>query len=163
MSSKIQIPANTAPAAIVLGTNSTNPEFNAKSDYAVVRLTPGLVDQVRRRVELAREAGRRDDDLYELNFWGGTAEFYDTGILEACQAAMTADQAAQDGMRSGDHPAMPPVHQPAIRNRLDCEPEALGRIRDHERPAAGGSGGLRPQRPRQDRVLNPDEPARRNR
>ena len=41
----------TNPVAIVLATSSTNPEYNGECDYALVRLSPGLIEQVRRRVE----------------------------------------------------------------------------------------------------------------
>ena len=114
---------NNAPllVAIVLDTHSTDPDFNGDCDYAVVRLTPELVDQVRRRVELARQAGRQDDDLYELYFWGGTAEFYDSGLVDACEKALTAEQAAQDwlaGLEQDGHALVPPAADLAT-----CEPQ----------------------------------------
>ena len=127
MSNETPIPENTAPAtAIVIDTHSTNPDFNGDCDYAVVQLTPGLVDQVRRRVELARQAGRQDNDLYELYFWGGTAEFYDCNLLDACQEAVAArgadgDQAAQDwltGLEQNGHALMPPAADLAA-----CQPQ----------------------------------------
>jgi hypothetical protein len=59
-------------------------------DYAVVDLTPALVSLIRRRTELARVAGRLDDAVCELSFWGGTAEFYDSSLIEACQYALSA-------------------------------------------------------------------------
>jgi hypothetical protein len=120
MSNETQTPADAgrqAPA-IVIGTHSTDSEFNGDCDYAVVQLTPDLVDQIRRRVELARQAGQQDGDLYELYFWGGTAEFYDGNLLDACQEAVAAatgadgDQAAQDWLtkleRDG-HALVPPA------------------------------------------------------
>ena len=113
MSNETQIHANTAqPAAIVLGTSSTNSEFNAECDYAVVRLTPKLLDQVRRRVKLARQAGGQDDDLYELYFWGGTAEFYGNDLLDACQEAVATDEVAHDwltGLEQNGHALVPPA------------------------------------------------------
>jgi hypothetical protein len=122
MSNETQIPADTRqPAAVVLGTHGTNPEFNGECDYAVVQLTPELVDQVRHRVELARQAGCQDDDLYELYFWGGTAEFYDTGLLDACQEAVASDQAAHDwlmGLEQNGHALVPPAADLSA-----CEPQ----------------------------------------
>lgn len=116
MSRKTRIPAKTRqqaqPATIVLAVTSTNPEFDDKCDYAVVQLTPALVDQVRRRVELAREAGGQDDDLYELYFWGGTAEFYGGDLVDACQEAAATDQAAQDWLtrlEQDGHALVPPA------------------------------------------------------
>ena len=121
-----QLPASTGtddaqqalPVTIVLETHSTDPDFNGDCDYAVMRLTPGLMEQVRRRVEVARQAGQQDDDLYELSFWGGTAEFYGCELPEACQEAVAAakgtgaDQAAQDwltGLEANGHALMPPA------------------------------------------------------
>jgi len=51
------------PATIVLGTRSTDPEFNGDCDYAVMQLTPELMEQIHRRVELARQVGSQDDDF----------------------------------------------------------------------------------------------------
>jgi hypothetical protein len=113
MSNGIPIPDKTTqPVAIILATHSTDENFNGDCDYAVVQLTPELVDQVHRRVELARQAGQQDDDLYELNFWGGTAEFYDSDLLEACQEAIAADQTAKDwlsGLEQNGHALLPPT------------------------------------------------------
>ena len=104
---------------IILNTSSTSPEYNADCDYAVVELTAALVEQIRRRVELARQVGQQDNDLYELSFWGGTAEFYDHGLIEACQEAIAAarketdgDQAACDwlsGLEQDEHALLPPT------------------------------------------------------
>jgi hypothetical protein len=96
--------------AIILVTDSTNPEFNGDCDYAVVCLTPEVVDQVRRRVELARQAGKQDDSLCELYFWDGTAEFYDSDLVDACQAAFADEKAAQewlDGLEQEGHALLP--------------------------------------------------------
>ncbi len=127
MSNETPIPENIVqPATIVLAVTSTNPEFDDKCDYAVVRLTPELVDQVRRRVELARQAGQQDGDLYELYLWGGTAEFYGGDLLEACQAAVAADQAVQDWLtrleRDGHALVPPSVDLAACQSqRVECD------------------------------------------
>ncbi len=95
---------------IIFDASGSNPEFNGDCDYAVVDLTPTLVDQIRRRVDLARQAGQQDKDLYELYFWGGTAEFYDSDLVDACQEAVATDQAAQDwlsGLQRDGYAPMP--------------------------------------------------------
>lgn len=111
---------------IILTTYSSDENFNGECDYAVVELTPELVAQVRRRVELARQAGLQDQDLWELYFWDGTAEFYDSSLLEACENAVAgakvgdADQAAhewQSGLEQDGHAGLPEgvnlaAHQP---------------------------------------------------
>jgi hypothetical protein len=88
---------------LIFNTHSSNDHYNGDCDYAIVDLTPALAEQIRRRVALARQAGQQDDDLNELYFWGGTAEFYDCELIEACEEAVAAaahgpdpDQAARD-------------------------------------------------------------------
>jgi len=100
---------------IIFHTHSSDPHYNGDCDYAVVELTPALVEQIRRRVELARQARSQDDDLYELYFWGSTADFYDHRLIEACEKAIAAtaedaDQAVQDWMDhldQGEHALLP--------------------------------------------------------
>ena len=75
---------------IFLETTSTNPEFNGNCDYAVVNMTPALAKQIRQRVKLARRAGSQDAEICEVYFWCGTAEFFDSGLVDACQEAVTA-------------------------------------------------------------------------
>ncbi len=87
---------------LIFNAHSSNAHCNADCDYAVVELTPALAKRIRNRVALVRQAGRKDRDLWELHFWGGTAEFFDHKILDACQNAVVAaggpdpDQAARD-------------------------------------------------------------------
>ena len=99
------------------GDAQQRPRFQRRCDYAVVELTPGLVDQIRRRVELARQAGRQDNDLYEIYFWGGTADFYDSDLPDACEDAMATDEAAQEWLPGWSRTDMPwclppPTFQP---------------------------------------------------
>jgi hypothetical protein len=109
---------------IVLSTESTDPDFNGDCDYAVVQLTPELVERVRRRVELARQAGDKDDDLCELQFLGGTEEFHDSGLPEACQNAVAVakgDEAARQwlaGLEQDGHALVPPTVDLAA-----CQPQ----------------------------------------
>jgi hypothetical protein len=116
---------------IILNTSSTNPEFNGDCDYALADLTPALVEQIRQRAELARQIRERDDDLYEMYFWGSTAEFYNHRLLEACQEAVAtsggpgSDQAVQDWMdhlEQGGHALVPPgVNVEALEpERTEC-------------------------------------------
>ncbi len=87
---------------LILNAHSSDENYNGDCDYAIVDLTPALAEEIRRRVALARQAGQQDNDLYELYFWGSTADFYDHNILDACQEAAAAasgpdpDQAARD-------------------------------------------------------------------
>jgi hypothetical protein len=98
---------------IILSTSSTDPNFNGDCDHAGVDLTPESVAQIKRRVDLARQAGQQDNDLYELSFWGGEADFYDRRLADACQDAIAAtdgDQAAcdwLDGLEQDGHAPLP--------------------------------------------------------
>ena len=118
---------NTFTATIILETHSTDPEFNGDCDYAVVQLTPELQEQIHRRVELARQAGKQDDDCFELYFWNGAATFYSNDLIEACQEAVAAargrdgDQAAQDWLtelEENGHALMP-----ATVDLAACQPQ----------------------------------------
>ncbi len=82
---------------VILSTSSTNPEFNGDCDYAAVELTPALVQEIRRRVALAQQAGQQDDDLYEIRFWGGAADYYNAQLVEACQDSIVAAARETDG------------------------------------------------------------------
>jgi hypothetical protein len=102
---------------IILDTHSSNPDFSGDCDYAVVDLTPALVEQIRRRVELAQQVQQQDGDLWELYFWGGTAEFWGSDLLDACADAVAAakgmggDQAACDwreDLDSNGYALLPP-------------------------------------------------------
>jgi hypothetical protein len=73
---------------LILNAHSSNQHYNGDCDYAVVELTPALAEQIRSRVALAGEARQHDSNLYELYFWGSTAEFFDHNILDACQEAI---------------------------------------------------------------------------
>ena len=73
---------------IILNAHSSNEFYNGNCDYAVVELTSALAKQIHNRVALAREARQQDSDIWELYFWGGTAEFFDRNILDACQEAI---------------------------------------------------------------------------
>ncbi len=158
---------------LILNAHSSNEHYNGDCDYALVELTPALVEQIRSRVALAREAGQKDNNLYELYFWGSTAEFFDHNILDACQEAIAtagrrrrnkaarnwlADFEGQEyavvperrqpqhprrpanGVRSTHNPLQPVFASAGIRDRLDDDTQAFGRVRHHQRPAAGGDG-----------------------
>ena len=88
---------------LILITHSSNSEYNADCDWAVVALTPALLDEIRARVSQAHEVRQKDASLYELHFWGSTVDYFAHDLIDACQDAVAArtvdgdtDQAAQD-------------------------------------------------------------------
>jgi hypothetical protein len=72
---------------IVLRTFSTNSDYNADCDCAVIDVTAELLEVVRRRVAVARQALSQDKELWELYFWDGGPDFYDYTLLDACDTA----------------------------------------------------------------------------
>ena len=112
------------PPVIVLATHS-GPEENGDCDYAVVQLTPDLVERVRRRAELARQAGQQDESLCELYFWDDMVEYYDGSLLEACQKAIASDEAARqwlNGLEQDGHALLPAAADLAAcqAQRVEC-------------------------------------------
>ncbi|MEI8376776.1 MAG: hypothetical protein WCJ35_28510 [Planctomycetota bacterium] len=75
---------------LIINTHSSNDHYNGDCDCAIIELTPALAEQIRSRVALARKARQQDNDLYELYFWGSTAEFYGQDVLDTCQEAVAA-------------------------------------------------------------------------
>jgi hypothetical protein len=85
---------------IIFRAQSDNPDYNADCDYALVDMTPALWEQIRRRVEIARQAFQADGDLCELSFWLGTAEFYSSRLTEACEEAIAVVSEGTDKDKS---------------------------------------------------------------
>jgi len=75
---------------LIFNTHSSNEHYNGDCECAIIELTPALAEQIRCRVALARQARQQDSDLYELYFWGSTAEFYGQDVIDACQEAVAA-------------------------------------------------------------------------
>lgn len=86
---------------MILTTHSTA-DCNGNCNYAVLDVTPDLLELVRRRRELARRAYEGDNDFLEGHFWDSRPAFYDSALIVACQEAIgptereSASEAAQD-------------------------------------------------------------------
>lgn len=70
---------------LIFMVHSSNPDYNADCDYAVVELTPALVEQIRSRAVLVRRAAKQDSQLDEICFWDSTVNFYGSSLANACQ------------------------------------------------------------------------------
>lgn len=82
---------------ILLKTESSNPDFNADCECAVLDATPELLQQVKARVKIARQAAKADGDLWELYFWGAAPTFHGYDLIEACaEAAASGDTGQSD-------------------------------------------------------------------
>ena len=83
---------------ILLKTESSDPDFNADCECAVLDVTPELLQQIKARVKIARQAAKADSDLWELYFWGGAPPFHGYDLIEACaEAAAESGDPGQDG------------------------------------------------------------------
>lgn len=72
---------------ILLKTESSDPNFNADCECAVLDVTPELVQQIKARVKIAQQAAKADSDLWELYFWGAAPTFHGYDLIEACVEA----------------------------------------------------------------------------
>lgn len=82
---------------ILLKTESSNPDFNADCECAMLDVTPELAQQIKARVRIARQAAKADSDLWELYFWGPAPTFHGYDLIEACaEAAVESSDASQD-------------------------------------------------------------------
>jgi hypothetical protein len=78
---------------LILMTHSSNPEYNGDCDYAVIELTPIVLETIRVRVALAREVKRQNPDVCDVAFYGCTPDYFDDKLAEACQDAIEAGTA----------------------------------------------------------------------
>ena len=89
---------------LILDTHCTPPECNGDCDYAVLDVTPELLELVRRRMEAAGAAYQKDNDLFEIYFWDYRLDFYDSSLIDACQEAIaptkmaSAEEVAKTGI-----------------------------------------------------------------
>ena len=85
---------------ILLKTESSDPDFNADCECAVLDVTPELLQRVKARVKIARHAAKADGNLWELYFWGGAPTFHGYDLIEACaEAATESDDSGQNGLK----------------------------------------------------------------
>jgi len=85
---------------LILTTHSSQPEFNGDCDYAVIDVTPALLDQLVAQVRLAEQSWLADRDLQEISFWDAAAEFYDHRFCEACEEAIVAAAGADQAINN---------------------------------------------------------------
>ena len=82
---------------ILLKTESSDPDFNADCECAALDVTPELLQQIKVRVKIARQAAKADGDLWELYFWGAAPTFHGYDLIEACaEAAASGDSGQSD-------------------------------------------------------------------
>ena len=112
------------------------PRFNGDCDYAVVRLTPELVDLVRRRVELARQAVARTTTFTSSTSGAVRRSSTAATCWTPARKPWQTDQAAQDwlaGLEQNGHALVPPAADLAA-----CQPQRVG-VRPDGRPGSPSS------------------------
>lgn len=82
---------------VLLTTESTNPDYSANCDCAVLNVTGKLLKRLKKRCRLARRAFEADAQLWELYFWYSEPEFYSCELLEARARDATQGQCVQAG------------------------------------------------------------------
>lgn len=72
---------------IIMQTDSTNPEYYADCECAVLDVTSDLLARIAARVDILRQAVELDRNLWKLVFWGGGPDFYNYKLIDACADA----------------------------------------------------------------------------
>lgn len=63
---------------IVLGTCSSNPNFNADCDFGLVELTPEYAELILKRMQALAELAKSDRSLHEAHYWDASASYFQT-------------------------------------------------------------------------------------
>lgn len=72
---------------IIMRTDSTNAEYYAECECAVIDVTPELLSRIAARVEILRQAAEVDRNIYKLVFRGSGPDFYSYKLIDACAEA----------------------------------------------------------------------------
>lgn len=70
---------------VVLKVWSSNPDYNAGCDYAVVEIGEGLAKLVLRRINVLGEQKALDPSLYETYYWDSSPEYFSPSVSGASQ------------------------------------------------------------------------------
>lgn len=63
---------------IVLGTCSSNSDFNAGCDFGLVELTPDYAELILKRMQALAELAKTDHSLHEAHYWDSMASYFQT-------------------------------------------------------------------------------------
>ena len=120
---------------LIFMVDSSNSECNCGCNYAVVELTPALVEQIHQRAALVRQAAQQDANLDEISFWDSAADFYGSALADACQAAVAAhtvsgdaNQAAADWLTDLETDGYAAVPQGVDLDKFDAQRTECDRI-----------------------------------
>jgi hypothetical protein len=61
---------------IVLGTSSSNSDFNAGCDFALVELRPANADLILKRIRALLDLSKSDGSLHEAHYWDSDAAYF---------------------------------------------------------------------------------------
>lgn len=67
---------HTPTATVLLKVTSSNEDYSAGCDYAVVEMTPPLAQQCLMRIALLKELKSRQDALHEMHYWDNEPRFF---------------------------------------------------------------------------------------
>lgn len=67
---------------IVLGTCSSNSDFNGGCDFGLVELTPEYAELILKRMQALAELAKSDQSLHEAHYWDSSASYFQTTLDE---------------------------------------------------------------------------------
>ena len=73
---------------LVLGTYSTNSDFNGGCDFALIDLTPDYARQILSRMQAVKKLSQSDSSLHEAYFWDFHAQYFETPLDEDFDAKL---------------------------------------------------------------------------
>jgi hypothetical protein len=65
---------------IALGTCSSDPDFNAGCDFALVDLTPACAERILSRMRALHNLAESDHSLHEAHYWDAEAAYFETTL-----------------------------------------------------------------------------------
>lgn len=77
---------------ILLNVEHLQDEYADECAYAVVDITVGLFNEIRRRIDLGKRLYWQTPSLSELRFWSSDVEFYPVEIVDLCVEAVFAKE-----------------------------------------------------------------------
>jgi hypothetical protein len=67
---------------IVPGTCSSEGDFNAGCDFAMVDLTPAYAERILNRMRALQALAQSDRSLHEAHYWDANAAYFETTLVE---------------------------------------------------------------------------------
>ena len=86
---------------VVLKTWSSNPDYSAGCDYAVVEIGEEFAKLALRRIDVLREQKALDSSISETYYWDSSAEYFSPWVNRASQPSEVQEQGSSWGKLRG--------------------------------------------------------------